>query len=524
MSATSIPQHHNNTDLFHYTSGRWLWGEEQQLRDRQISFNVPELQKIAARSVGAKTCTEIVKLAEGSFNKTFRLGMDNGLSVIARLPHPIAGYKYYTTASEVATMDYARNILDVPIPRVYSWNADADNAVGSEYIIMEEATGTKLDCVWHDFSLEQKVEVMKDLVKLEKKMLSAPLNGYGSLYYASEGLKNTIPADISGDVSVEVRNNVRDRFVLGPVAERDYWINERAEMTLDRGPWTRPQDYVISLAHREKAWIEKYATPKPQDDPLVSSASQNSPCSHITLLYKYRDIAPYLLPTEPTLVAPYIRHTDLHAGNIFVQDGRITSVIDWQGIWTAPLLLRARHPRLVDYDGDIILKAPANFKDLDPNKKARIKGQMSSSIILYLYERQITKEVPLLSKALHFPYGKMRCDPVLFAGDTWDDDIIPLRESLIRMERDWDKLGFDFPCPIHFTEDELRIHEEESEGWNDVQGFWNTVSNLVARDGWTTHEDYDEAVALFAELREIGLKSMVGKQKATFEKQTRWVK
>lgn len=49
----------------------------------------------------------MTKLAEGYFNKTFWLIMDNGSVAIARIPHPIiAGPKYHTTASEVATMDF----------------------------------------------------------------------------------------------------------------------------------------------------------------------------------------------------------------------------------------------------------------------------------------------------------------------------------------------------------------------------------------------------------------------------------
>lgn len=51
-----------------------------------------------------------------------------------------------------------------------------NNAVGSEYIIMEEAAGTKLDDIWDVISLEEKIEIMKDLVQLEKKMLQVPLN------------------------------------------------------------------------------------------------------------------------------------------------------------------------------------------------------------------------------------------------------------------------------------------------------------------------------------------------------------
>ena len=53
-----------------------------------------------------------------------------------------------------------------------------NNAVGSEYIIMEEAPGTKLEDIWDVISLEEKIEIMKDLIQLEKRMLQVPLNKY----------------------------------------------------------------------------------------------------------------------------------------------------------------------------------------------------------------------------------------------------------------------------------------------------------------------------------------------------------
>lgn len=87
------------------------------------------------------------------------------------------------------------------------------------------------------------------------------------------------------------------------------------------------------------------------------------------MLQRYLDVAPYLLPSDPVIVAPHLRHTDLHSANIFIENGHISSVIDWQGTWAAPLILQAQHPRLVDYNGDIILEPPANFKDLEPDER-----------------------------------------------------------------------------------------------------------------------------------------------------------
>lgn len=92
--------------LFRYTSGRWLWDEEQQLRDRYKAFNVSQLQNLAAQAIGSEGCDSISKLAEGGFNKAFRLEMNDGKSILARIPNPNAGPAVYTTASEVATMEF----------------------------------------------------------------------------------------------------------------------------------------------------------------------------------------------------------------------------------------------------------------------------------------------------------------------------------------------------------------------------------------------------------------------------------
>lgn len=92
--------------FFRYTSGGWLWDEEQQLQDRYRAFNVAGLQDLAAKAIGSGSCVSITKLAEGGFNKVFRLDMDNGKLVLARIPNLNAGPSFHTTASEVATMEF----------------------------------------------------------------------------------------------------------------------------------------------------------------------------------------------------------------------------------------------------------------------------------------------------------------------------------------------------------------------------------------------------------------------------------
>ncbi|TVY94253.1 Altered inheritance of mitochondria protein, mitochondrial [Lachnellula willkommii] len=537
MSTTRDSQYE---DFFRYTSCRWVWDEEQQLLDRYRRFNVQELQRVAATSVGAKECVSMTKLAEGSFNKVFRLIMDNGSVVVARIPNPNAGPSYYTTASEVATMDFvrmpfqnpferlltsnqARTILEIPVPEVYAWSASVSNPVGAEYIIMEEVVGRQAADSWNTMELEDKVSIMKELISIEKKLLSVSFSCFGNIYYASDNVEGSIAAKIVGDVSIDVQNIVSTRFTIGPMVEREFWSKERSELDIDRGPWKDPHDYISAIALREIAWIKKYAIPTVSNDPLKPSAAQNSPSEHVSLLGKYLDVAPYLLPTDPDLLTANLWHKDLHSGNIFIEKNRITSIIDWQGTWAGPLFIQARHPKLINYNGEIMLKLPENYKHLKEEEKIPIKEQVASSIILYLYENFTAKENPRLSRVFRTEHGRTRGEVISFCGNTWDDDILPFRESLVRMERYWDELGFNIPCPIHFTEDELRSHLDDAEGWNEVQDFWDSVAGIVERDGWTPCDKYEDAVVLFSELRQTGLEVMIGQDRNRFEKQTRWV-
>jgi hypothetical protein len=95
-------------DFFRYTRGRWLWNETARLDERYKRFNVAELKQAAAKVAGAQACSQMTKLAEGGFNKVFKLVMDNDRVVIARVPNPNVGRVDRVIASEVATMEFVR--------------------------------------------------------------------------------------------------------------------------------------------------------------------------------------------------------------------------------------------------------------------------------------------------------------------------------------------------------------------------------------------------------------------------------
>lgn len=175
--------------------------------------------------------------------------------------------------------------------------------------------------------------------------------------------------------------------------------------------------------------------PKPADDIITVSAAQNNPQAHIQLLEKYLSIVPYLMDVDPDLSRPTLWHDDLHSSNLLVQNNHISAVIDWQGSWAGPLFLQVQPSPLVDYHGDLLLNRPDNFDELDSEDQAQIKRKIFKSTLFQLYLMETEKRNPSLARAFHLDYGKTRRLAIELAGNTWDDDIVSFRESLIQVEK-----------------------------------------------------------------------------------------
>jgi hypothetical protein len=99
-----------SNDIFEYTRGRFICNEKYEMSQRYIRFNVNELARLAAEAVGAKSCVSVEKYPDGMYNKALLLTMNNGTQVVAKVPNPNAGKPHFTTASEVATMDFVRSV------------------------------------------------------------------------------------------------------------------------------------------------------------------------------------------------------------------------------------------------------------------------------------------------------------------------------------------------------------------------------------------------------------------------------
>lgn len=125
-------------------------------------------------------CVNITKSPEENFNKVFLVTMRDGKKVIVKIPNLNAGLGGYGTASEVVAMKYARENLDLLVPRVLSYCSRVDRSkLSAEYIVMEKVRGVELGRVWEGLKGGEKLSVVRHVAsKLART--SFPL--YGSLY------------------------------------------------------------------------------------------------------------------------------------------------------------------------------------------------------------------------------------------------------------------------------------------------------------------------------------------------------
>jgi hypothetical protein len=135
----------------------------------------------------------------------------------------------------LANRYWARNILDIPVPKVLAWCSRArENPVGAEYIIMEEVPGVEPEQVWPDMSIQDRFAVVKSIAGFQKAWTSVAFTKYGSLYFSRdlEDTHSSQPLYIDANGHHITNGN----FAVGPSTARETFDSGRAGIDFDRGP------------------------------------------------------------------------------------------------------------------------------------------------------------------------------------------------------------------------------------------------------------------------------------------------
>lgn len=154
------------------------------------------------------------------------------------------------TASEVATLQFAREVLNIPAPRVSTWSGaqrNCVNRVGTDYIIMEDVAGVRLGLRWAEFLHSDEVNpILTSLLDVEAKFQQLRFSHIGSLYYlkedVSESLQSLPPFSNNKDATV---TQLSERYRIGPLIDRLSWRGEQARLNLDRGPRKSFFPYIL---------------------------------------------------------------------------------------------------------------------------------------------------------------------------------------------------------------------------------------------------------------------------------------
>ncbi|KAL2071900.1 hypothetical protein VTL71DRAFT_13135 [Oculimacula yallundae] len=500
-------EHISEEELYRYTRHRWVYNEARHISERYLKFDLQQLLKAAVAAIssqGARYCTKVLKCKEGLNNKAYLITMDNGAEVFAKLPNPSAGPSFYTTASEVATRKFLRDVLKIPTPRVIAWSADRNNPVRAEYILEEKASGKPLGRLWQDWDtlpMKDRINIIEQIVEIERKLASTKFAKSGCIYFR-EDIQNSNALVTNPPLC----SSILERFTLGPLVEKELWRGEKASMDLNRGPYEGPQDFIKAMAENETKFIKAYA--RPRMNYARSLTKPESPDDMLDLLDRYLQLSPAMVPpqSQDDTHSPTLWHPDLHLDNVFVdpESKQITRVIDWQSVAVLPLFYQCgvptmfRHQGPVSNDMTIWPKRPENYQSLEPDEKEMIDNLIRSECLHKYYLAITHNKNPRHWAALQLQ-DDVRTQPTSIVQNVWKDcDVFFLRRALIRIVNGWEDLCPDSgPCPVSFNEQEMALYalEEENRGY---------VSEILAlfRKNWRLAPDGSIEAARFDEVQD----------------------
>ncbi|KAJ9195751.1 hypothetical protein DTO164E3_6586 [Paecilomyces variotii] len=452
-----------------YTSGRWLRRDRLETDSRYIQFNFGALcKKVIELCPGAshiKACRKI----EGGFNRVFIFTLDSAKTIVARLPFRLAGPAQLTTLSEVATVRYLQTKTNIPIPRILDYNYDASdetNTVGSEYIIMEHATGVPLHEKWHEMAGDQKVRCIHAIYRTIKEIADLEFPAFGSIYFEDTlGSARKVPLD--------------DGFCIGPHCGTRYWgtnVGERRyyhHANMNTGPWLTIDEYCDGLIDAGLSRVP------PVDTERERPIYHGSPETHLALLEHTRPVLKQMAANIQisNSATPLLFHPDLHMRNIFVSEDNpstITGIIDWQAASIEPAFW---------------------YSDEIPDFAT------GSEICTEAFNLCSQFYTPKLANPRLMNDNLFR--PFLYCYRTWKDGAVALRHEMIETARLWNELGLEGQCPYHLpSREELEKHEKEYRLFVAAQNLRTDLSSLlnVASDGWVPPDGWEAAQAAQKEL------------------------
>ena len=220
---------------------------------------------------------------------------------------------------------------------------------------------------------------------------------------------------------------------------------------------------------------------------------------HIRLLNTSREIIERLIdnPLIQNAASPTLLHADLHKRNIYVSEDDstfITGLIDWQSTSVEPAFVYANEtPDFAAHPDSVLLaqddrRTPAAERETGEEKKYK-----DALLCSQTFDVCMKGFVPKLRTARALDDTILR--PFRYCHTSWRDSAAAVRQELIEVSKNWEKLELVGSCPYQPTEEELAEHKKQYEDFEDVQKLklWLIRVLNTNSDGWIPADAWESS-------------------------------
>lgn len=443
----------NRNHIFEYTWGTWLKNDKLEKQKRFTKFSIQGLNDLIKRiesieknisinnekpdeikkienskilssnlsyffknSKSNKNIKQIVSLHEGKHHRIYKIEIEGfEKQFILRLPYTLHSelFTKRKLESEVATMDFLTNALNLNIPKVLSYSGESNNLIGHPYILMEyiDDVESSLMKKWNPLieskdnklndpeAIEKLNEVIEPISDFNKIVIDFIFDNYGSIYFKDDCPKNLEKIAFEG----------QDRWVIGPTVETAYYRNkqfiEEEELNKFVGPWkdSEPLKMIKDLVELEIYSLKIRLNSINNGKSLVDNDTREGLEYCIKIFEKFNKISDEmfnlnkdetLIPNVNDLLKPRLLIGDLDPMNVLLRKNeKGFEFIDFENCSIKPFLIH-NYPKFLEYNGLKIFNLEEeieNFKELDEIEQEQYKFIFKRTRNQFLWEVSINK-------------------------------------------------------------------------------------------------------------------------------------
>lgn len=284
--------------------------------------------KLLSLFIHAQSTPLIKRLRGGDYNRIVGITLQPAKyekmrerNLILRVPRWGQGQ----IAHAVATLDYLRQISNIPVPVIVATDLNNDNALGSPYVIQNRIPGCDLELLWAELNHSQQCMIALEIGSVIKCLLT---------------LESPVPGHIKGVIT---RSGTARSLMVVPfdLKNTDGDLFEEQEQHPSSAPETPRQSQTILDFF--KCQIGRWRAVDVARNAAMVDRTVGLWDSMLQVVEEMNDLDMFKTTTH------CLCHVDLHPRNIMAKihpDGsvKVTGILDWDEAVVAPKFVNCEPP------------------------------------------------------------------------------------------------------------------------------------------------------------------------------------